>query len=324
VAEPVVALLEPLADSTIRDELSRIVAPCSLVSYDEVPSGPGIVALIVGPDSPVSEIHLKQLPDVQVVAISSTGFDHVDVTAAAEGGVWVTNVVGYSTDEVADHALALVLDLLRGVSRADRSVHEGHWAEALGGRRRISGTRLGLFGFGRIAQALALRTVPLGMATAAYAPRAADSNFHRLGVQRLASLPELLEWADVLSLHVPLNADTRGVIDRKALSRLKPGSFVVNVSRGGLIDQVALIDAVTRGHVAGAALDVLDSEPVGADDPILATPGIVLTPHVAWESPDTLRRVLVAAASEVASVLAGGEPNSVVGRPEMPAMKGTA
>ena len=174
------------------------------------------------------------------MAASSTGVDQIAVDAVTAQGAWVTDVVDYCTEEVADHALALVVALVRGLVQADRSVRAGHW-EAPGGVRRIAGTRLGLVGFGRIGQAVARRAIALGMVVSAFDPEVSEETFSRASVRSCPSLAEVLGQSDVVSLHVPLVDATRGMLDAAALAELAPGSFLVNVARGRVIHQGACL-----------------------------------------------------------------------------------
>lgn len=314
---PVVGLLGPPSESSVRDEMARLLrqVPAELVDFEPLPSGPGIAGLIVGPETTLDASAVAQLPDLKVVATSSTGFDHVAVDAVTARGGWVTNVVDYCTEEVADHTLALVLALLRRLVYADRSVRRGEWASP-DGVRRIAGTRLGLIGFGRIGQAVAKRAVALGMVVSAFDPAVSEESFTSASVRRCASLGEVLSQSDVVSLHVPLSDATRGLLDATALAQLPAGSFVVNAARGGVVDQEALVDALVAGHVGGAGLDVFAQEPLSVDDPLSRLGNVVLTPHIAWESAEARRAVFVRAAQCAAAVLRGDEPGDVVGRPQ--------
>ncbi len=313
----IVGLLEPLIGPDDRADIVSTLAPYvdRVVDYTSPPQGPGIVALIVGPDTCVGAAEVAELPDLQVVAATSTGFDHIAVDAVTARGAWVTNVVGYSTDEVADHALALILNLLRGVSAADRGVRAGSWARPTC-PRRIAGTKLGLLGFGRTARALATRAIALQMEVRAHTARLGDRGVDHPHVGSVATLAELLAWADVVSVHLPLNDATRRIVDADAFAAMRPGSFLVNVARGGLVDQQALVRAVLSGQLAGAALDVVDNEPLPVDDPLLGLPTLVVTPHIAWESSTSRRTLFTKAAQQVADVLRGHSPSDVVGRPD--------
>jgi D-3-phosphoglycerate dehydrogenase len=313
----VVAFLDQVADRAVWEEMVGIIEGASavLVEYDEVPSGPEIVGLIVGPHVSVDGTAADRLPNLVVVAASSTGFDHLAVEALSSRGAWVTNVAEYCTEEVADHALTLIVTLLRGVARADRSVRQGEWKSPTGRARRIAGTRLGLVGFGRIARALAVRAVSLGMDVGAFDPGVEEVVFEQLSVQRWPDIAQLLHESDVVSLHVPLTGATRHLLGARELARMRPGAFLVNVARGGLIDEAALCDAVISGQLGGVGLDVREEEPAAPGDPLVALDGVVVTPHMAWESTAARRSVFTQAARSVAVALDGDEPTDVIGRP---------
>jgi D-3-phosphoglycerate dehydrogenase len=302
--------------ATVRAEMVGLLekVPAVLVDFDVLPTGPGIAGLILGPEAPVAAADVARLPDLKVVAADSIGTDHIAIDAVTAQGGWVTNVPDYCTQEVADHAIALVLALLRGIVAADRSVRAGRW-ETPPGVRRVAGTRLGLIGFGRIGQAVARRATALGMVVSAYDPEVDDDHFARLSVHRHLSVVGLLADVDVASLHVPLTEATRGLVDAQALASMAAGSWLINVSRGGVVDQTALVAALVAGQLAGAGLDVFEQEPPGADDPLLGLSTVALTPHMAWASPDADRAAFVGAARDVAAVLAGAVPDNVVGRP---------
>lgn len=314
---PIVGLLGVLPPAEVRAEMVVLLekVPAELVNFVALPTGPGIAGLIVGPEAPVGADDVARLPDLRVVAASSTGTDHIAIDAVTAQGGWVTNVADYCTEEVADHAIALVLALLRGIVPADRSVRTGEW-QTPAGVRRIAGTRVGLIGFGRIGRAVAERANALGMAVGAYDPEVDDNDqFTRRSVRRYPSVDAVLADADVVSIHVPLTEATRGLVDGTALAGMRAGSWLVNVSRGGVVDQRALMGALEAGHLSGAGLDVFEHEPPAPDDPLLDLSTVALTPHMAWESPDARRAVFVRAAQSVAAALTGAVPDYVVGRP---------
>jgi D-3-phosphoglycerate dehydrogenase len=298
-------------------ELAGSPVELEVVAAAEVPSGNGIVALLLGPETELGAEQVRALPDLRIVAVTSTGYDHVPVDAVTAQGGWVTTSAGYCTEEVADHTLAFVVNLLRGVSALDRAVRAGRWDVLEVRPRRIAGTVLGLVGLGRIGQAVAERASALGMRVTAYDGSRADAVFHGCGALRRDSLPELLAEADVVSLHLPLTEGTRGMFGREEFAAMKPGAFLVNVARGALVDHQALADALDGGRPAGAALDVLPVEPPPADDPVLALDGVLVNPHAAWYSAEAMVAPFRMAARSVAEVLAGREPPGAVARPEV-------
>jgi D-3-phosphoglycerate dehydrogenase / 2-oxoglutarate reductase len=255
---------------------------------------------------------ITKLERCRVVCQYGVGLDQIDVEAATGAGIYVTHTPAYCVDELADHALALMLAVARNVVRFDRAVRAGIWDYACAGpMRRLRGRTLGLVGFGRAGQALAPRAQALGLHVVAADPAVDDAVFASAGVERL-ELPKLLARADLLSLHAPLVDETRCLIGRAELAALKPGAILINTSRGGLIDQEALADALISGHLAGAGLDVLSQEPPSRDERLLALDCVVLTPHAAFLSVESLDSVQSQAADEVVRVLCGELPRHVV------------
>jgi D-3-phosphoglycerate dehydrogenase len=278
-----------------------------------VAAGDDVVAVLAGPEAPVPAAALAALPRLAVLAATSTGYDHLPIEAAAAAGIWVTRVTDYCSEEVADHALALVLALLRSVPALDAAVRAGRWDVLAAPPRRVAGAVLGLVGAGTIARALAARGRALGMQVLITSRRAPAEPLP--AGARWVPLAELLGAADVVSLHVPLTPATAGMVDAAVLSAMRPGSALVNVARGGVVESTALAAALRSGHLSGAAVDVLPVEPPPADEPLLAAPNLLITPHAAWYSAAAARRPARLAAEAVAAVLTGREPDGVVVRP---------
>lgn len=249
--------------------------------------------------------HLAALPGLRVVAAAAAGFDHLDVAALAAAGVSVTYTPAYCDTEVADHAIAMTVALLRNLHAGDAHARAGGWSPRAVGARRITGSVLGIVGLGRTGSLVAARAVALGMDVLAWAPRTSLAKIRALGVTPVATLGELLAACDVVSLHVPLTAHTRNLIDARALARMRPGAALVNCGRGELIDHGALRAALESGHLAGAALDVLDAEPPPADHVAFDLPHTIITPHLAWLSPESEFAAYELAAREIAGVLSG-------------------
>jgi D-3-phosphoglycerate dehydrogenase len=236
-----------------------------------------VVAVLTMPAHPVGEKLMAQLPALRVVGTASVGFDHVDLEAAERRGVAVVSVPDYCTEEVADHTLALLYALLRGVVELDRRVARGEWdARAAGPLRTLAGMRVGIVGLGRIGNAVATRLLALGVEVWAtdVLPVARD------GVQ-LVELDELLTECEAVTLHVPLTKETRGLIRSREIASMRSGALLVNTSRGGVVDAGAVLQALRGRHLGGAALDVLPNEPPPA--PPLA-PNLIVTPHAAYYS----------------------------------------
>lgn len=259
---------------------------------------------------------LSALPNLKVVARAGVGVDSVDVEAATEHGVQVTNVPDGNYRDVAVHALTLILNAVRKVKVFDTQLQDGNWQPLSEGLsiRRPDALRLGIIGFGRSGRELARLAASVGFNLVAYArPRQAEV-LQRAGVPQVP-LSELLATADVISLHVPLTAQTRHLIDETALTQVKPGAILVNTARGGLIDENALVCSLESGRLGGAALDVFADEPLPLDSPLRGLPNVVLTPHVAYLSADSLADVAHKALGEVLRVLEGDSPLYPVNQP---------
>jgi D-3-phosphoglycerate dehydrogenase / 2-oxoglutarate reductase len=268
---------------------------------DVIAAGAGADALLVQ-YVPITAAVMDALPTVRVIGRYGVSLDTIDLTAAAERGIRVINVPDYCIDEVADHTIALLLALTRGVVGLDREVRRGTWdARSAGGLRRARGMRLGLVGFGRIGAAVAHRARALGMEVVASDPVATGTDS-----VRMIEFDELLSTSDVISLHARLDPSTRHMIDARALARMRPGTVLVNTSRGGLIDQGALVEALRAGHLGGVALDVLEREPIALDDPLLSLPNVVVTPHAAFYSAAALAEMQRRVAEGIVAALAEG------------------
>ncbi len=254
-------------------------------------------------------------PSLKVVSNFAVGYDNIDVAACARHGVLVGNTPGVLTETTADLAWALMLAAMRRLPEGDRYVRAGSWRTwgpqlLMGGD--IHGATLGIVGFGRIGQAVARRAAGFGMtvvySTRTAAPAAVEA---ALGARRV-ELDELLETSDIVSLHCPLVPETRGLIDAPALARMKPTAVLVNTSRGPVIDQAALAEALRSGAIAAAALDVTDPEPIAPDDPLLSLDNCLVVPHIASASRATRGKMAsMAAANLIAGVRGEPLPNQV-------------
>jgi phosphoglycerate dehydrogenase-like enzyme len=271
----------------------------------------GAAALLTG-DAPVTDSVLAAIPELRIVATVTAGIDQVDVEAARERGVWVANVPDAYTEEVAVHALAMMLAVLRQLPRYDRHVRDGGWDPMEGTwPARPSELTLGIVGLGHIGARLATLARPLFGRLLGHDPvSAAPVSMEAVGLDRL------LSESDVVSLHTPMTPHTRGLIGHAELGRMRPGALLVNVSRGGLVDEAALLHALDGGHLAGACLDVLAEEPPG-DSPLLHHPAVLLSPHAAFLSARSAREGVVRQVANVAAWARDGRPLSVVveGRP---------
>jgi D-3-phosphoglycerate dehydrogenase len=277
-----------------------------------LPSGPDVLGLLVGTEVTVGPDELATLPSLRIVAATATGYDHMDLAAVAAGGAWATHCPGYCDDEVAEHALAFTLDLLRGVTLLDRSVHAGRYDHLEAPGRRVAGAVLGIVGLGRIGKAVAWRAHALGMRVLATDPKVDGST---AAPAQIVELGELLAAADVVTLHALLTEETQGLIGATELAMMRPDAYLVNCARSALVDHAALGDALRAGRLGGCALDVLPLEPPAPDEPALQWPRTLINPHAAWYSPQSRTAPYRIAAEAVAAVLDGRVPAAALARP---------
>lgn len=257
----------------------------------------------------IDEMVIGRLSKCRLLVRCGSGYDNIDVAAARARGIEVAYVPGYGTDDVAEHALALLMACARRVVSINQEVRRGGWPTyaAIGTMRRLRGATLGLVGFGRIARRLAQMTGGLGMEVIAFDPHVADDAFAAESVRR-CTLLELAAQADVISLHASLSPSTTGIVDREFLHRLRPEAILVNTSRGELIDEDALVLSLQQGRLAGAGLDVLEHEPPAPDHPLIALPNVVITSHSAAFTEEALAAVRSQAIDEVLRIFADVQP----------------
>ncbi|MDP3984760.1 MAG: C-terminal binding protein [Acidimicrobiia bacterium] len=254
---------------------------------------------------PVTPALISRLGRCRIIARYGIGVDNVDLAAAKEAGIIVTNVPDYSVEEVAAHAAAMMLSLLRKLPQADSHFRGGGWGiEALRPIQRISELTFGLIGFGRIARRLAASIEVLGAKLIVHDPYVSAGP----GIPPLVSLSELAAGADVISVHSPLTAETEGMINASFIDRMRRGAFLVNTSRGKLVVLDDVLAALRSGKLGGAGLDVFDVEPM---DPsrIKGVPNLVLSPHMAYYSEQSLAESQQKAATQIVKVLTGGDPD---------------
>ncbi len=263
---------------------------------------------------------INNLKQCAVIGVGSVGVDMVDIAAATRAGIVVTNVPDIFIEEVADHAMGLLLDLARRTPTMVRMAKDGDWYQArplLSKIPRLYGQTLGLFAFGNVAHCMARRAKAFGLNVIAYDPYVSELEITGAGVEPV-SFDELLARSDYLSIHSPHNDETEHAFDQAAFGRMKNTAVIINTARGPMIDERALISALQNGEIAGAGLDVLEQEPPEADNPLFLMENVVVTPHVASATtrmrPETRRRV----GREVALVLRGKWPMSCVNPTVLP------
>lgn len=259
--------------------------------------------------APVTEAVVRAATNCRHIARMGIGLDNIAVNVATERGIRVTNVPDYCVEEVADHTLALLLACARKVAFFHQRTKSGEYRLQAGGPlRRLRGLVLGIVGMGRIARAVAERARVFGFDIIAWTRSGHD---HGSGV-RMVELQELLRDSDFVSLNVPLTPGTHHLLNRESLALLKPSAFVINTSRGGLIDHAALWESLQSNRLAGAALDVFEPEPPDLSQPLFRDERAIVTPHTAFVSIESLHELRVRAARQVADTLTGNIPENVV------------
>jgi D-3-phosphoglycerate dehydrogenase / 2-oxoglutarate reductase len=265
--------------------------------------------------APIPAATLRALRRCRAIARFGIGVDTIDLDVADELGITVTNVPDYCSGEVAAHTLALLLAVHRRIVQLDRDVHRGGWdVLAAGVIRRLDGSSLGLVGAGRIARAIATRAAAFGLRVLAYDPYLPDEAWPA-SVEQRTSLETLVADSDFLSLHVPAVAETYHLVDEALLRQMRPHAILINTARGALVDSEALVRALREGWIAGAGLDVVEREPLDPGHELREIDTVVLTPHVAFYSEESLRELQRKAAEELRSALAGVPPAYLVNDP---------
>jgi D-3-phosphoglycerate dehydrogenase len=248
----------------------------------------------------------KLAPGARVVRYG-VGYDNIDILAAARLGVEVAYVPDYCTDEVADHTATLLLAALRKLSSLDASIRRGEWAAVAVCKPMppFRQSMVGFLGLGRIGRAVMERLRPFGFSFLVFDPALPEADLALLGAQKAATSDDLFSAVDALTLHAPSTPATRHIVNRAALSRMKSGAVIVNTARGDLVDAKALAEALQNGEIGGAALDVFEQEPLSADSVLRTAPNLHLSPHAAWYSDVSIKRLQALAADEVRRALAG-------------------
>lgn len=269
--------------------------------------------------APIPASVIAKAPRLRALVRHGAGLDMIPVEAATEAGVLVANVPGVNAQAVAEHVLMTTLMLLRRYRPVDGRMRRGDWADARAEAERgreLSSQRIGIVGFGHVGQAVARLFRPLVASVRAFSPSG------RAPADLSGSLPDLISDSDVLVLCCPLTPETKGLVNADFISLMKPGAFVVNVARGGVVDDEAMLQALEAHRIGGAALDVFASQPISGDNPYLAMPNVVVTPHVAGLSDDSMRAMSVGAVEEAIRILQGELPRNLV-NPEAARAAGT-
>jgi D-3-phosphoglycerate dehydrogenase len=272
-------------------------------------------ALIIRSGTKVTAEVLAHATNLRVIGRAGIGVDNVDVDAATKRGIVVMNTPGGSNVTTAEHAIALLMALTRNIPQAVAGVRAGKWPRNLMGSEVCNKT-LGVIGLGNIGTIVAERALGLRMKVIGYDPFVTAETAARIGVE-LVTLEQLYPRADYVTIHTPLTSETRGLIGREALAKMKKGVRIVNCARGGIVDEAALAEAITSGHVAGAALDVLEQEPPPRDHPLLKLEQVICTPHLGAQTGEAQVNVAIAIAQQVAEFLTKGTIQNAVNAPSL-------
>ena len=268
-----------------------------LTVYDKTPTDALTIERLQGADiaitnkTPIHGAILDACPTVKLICVLATGYNVIDCDAAAQRNVPVCNVPDYGTSAVAQFTFALLLEVCHQIGHHDRVVHQGKWTQCPSfcfwdtPQMELAGKTLGIIGFGRIGQAVAKIASSFGMKVLAY------SRTEKPGAD-FVSLEELLSQSDIVTIHCPLTPQTQGLINRQTLSLMKDGAILLNTSRGAVLDEAAVADALTSGKLKAAAVDVACVEPIPGDSPLLSAPNCIITPHIAWAPAESRQRIL--------------------------------
>jgi len=289
-----------------------VVASCA--DEDSVAEACAEADAVLLNQAPMSAKAMAAMKRCKVISRYGIGYDNVDVEAATRRGIWVTNVPGYCTEEVAEHALGLLLCCVRRIPYKDRGVREGKW-NLNQPIRRMSGRTLGIVGFGATGRAFWEKVQGFGFKRILVAdPRVEDKLLPGM-FGEAASLDEIIETADFISLHLPLKAETHHLFDARAFARMKSDTILINVSRGAIVDETALVEALKSGKIGAAGLDVFEHEPPEGNTELKNFDNVILTDHSAYYSAEAVSLLKTRTAMNARDVLEGREPRTAVNKP---------
>ncbi len=289
------------------------------VVYDRTPEGQiveriGDAEIVILNKTPITRATLEACPGIKYIGVLATGYNVVDTDAARERGIPVCNIPSYGTASVGQFAIALLLEICHHIGAHSDSVHNGDWERSADWCYwnhpliELDGKTMGIIGFGRIGQATGRIAKALGMKVVAYDAHPSDAG---RALADYVELDTLLATSDVIALHCPLFPETQGIIDRAAIAKMKDGVIILNNSRGPLIVEQDLADALDSGKVAAAGLDVVSTEPIRGDNPLLKAKNCIITPHISWAAREPRQRIMDMAVENLKAFLGGGAANVV-------------
>ena len=281
--------------------------------YDKIVERMGSAEIMITNKCIIDEGVLEKLENLRYIGVLATGYNNIDVSACKRRGIVVTNVPSYSTESVVQSVFGLILELYIGIGSQSASVKRGDWAKAPDfcyypvGLRELSGKTLGIIGYGSIGRRVKEVALAFGMKVIVNTrtKRVPEDGF------RYVTREELFSESDIVTLHCPLTDENKGMINSAAISLMKPGAIIINTARGGLIVSSELCEALKTGRIAGAGLDVAECEPPAADDPLIAQPNVIVTPHTAWATHEARERLMKKAALNLEAFLKGTPLNVV-------------
>ena len=305
LADPGIKLLEKDFEVDVRLDLGPDELLETIGDYD---------GLIVRSATRVTAEVMDRAENLKAIGRAGIGVDNIDIDAATKRGVIVANAPESNTVAAAEHTLGLMLASARRIPAADSSLREGQWKRSIFKGVEVSGKTLGLIGLGHVGAIVARGALGMGMRVLAYDPYVSEDRMRSMNVGRAESADEVFERADFVSLHVPRTPQTVGLVEENALSKMKPTAYLINVARGGIVDETALYNALKDGTIAGAALDVFAEEPT-TESPIFTLPNVVVTPHLGASTAEAQDRAGITAAEQVATALSGAVPIHAINAP---------
>src|SRR5438876_365260 len=306
-------------DELSRDGALEVLVKTGLSEKELIDQIPKFAALIVRSQTRVTAAILNAGPRLRVVGRAGVGVDNVDIETATRRGIIVLNAPGGNTVSTAEHAFSLLLSVARKIPQADANVRARNWDKKNFEGVELYNKTLGIIGMGRIGSELSRRAIAFGMRVIAYDPYLSASRARGLQVELVDDLDDLVTSADFISLHTPLTAETRHILDAARLQKAKRGVRIINCARGGLVDELALAKALHDGHVAGAALDVFEIEPLPPDSPLRSAQNLVLTPHLDASTAEAQESVGIEIAQSIRAVLLEGTIRNAVNMPNLDA-----
>lgn len=293
----------------------------NLTVYDRTPSDKIIerakdADILITNQTPITKEIIDCLPNLKFIALMSTGYNIVDYIYLKEKAIPVSNIPSYSTDAVAQLVMSFILELSMNVGLHSQSVKSGEWSECADfcywktPLTELTGKTLGIFGLGKIGRAVAERAKAFGINVVAYVPRIHGDEPEYI---KILPLDEMLNISDVVSMHCPLTPETEGIVNSEFISKMKEGAYFINTSRGTVVNETALADALNTGKLGGAGLDVLSTEPPQKDNPLLSAKNCFITPHIAWASFETRKRLVSILYDNVRAFI-DGKPQNVINK----------